>query len=605
MQKRGRVGRIEAEGQSLSAVRGSGTERERDLGPTDRSVRLERIQARRVDRAAVAARLKGQRGRRQRGGAVGQRPAPSARSQARHQQSEFSQPIGAQAPSRHDPFGPDRALGVEGGAAKVRHAQAVERNVGTAFGRLQDHGAAVDRRFADVGDVHRIGLQRERQIEIANERCACLEVRQRLDVERIARKIHVQAAGIGSDRTGDGERTRHGRPIEPDLEIATGKPDRGRFDVARQGRAAIGQRLAESGGFGGEVRRAEARPIAQERDIAAVEINRAAELGRRARFQIAFAPKPAAPGEAEIEPRMQRRAGAGAHCRRGLGERLRAQDNAFSREIGVDRHRPRRPLERRLDGAGKKRHGADRRDAVLALAAQQRVDIGLLGPQREAESGGRAICQRRRPMRRERPFVRSEPKLDLLDRRPVEIGGHAPDRPPGRQPFVASDGADQRGGTHEAEIPCAGRRGGLERAVEFERRPILAGVDREPNRRFRRTRLFRGEVKDDRRAVRPRELARDLVRSVQGRGGRIELNAGDLPDLSAGPRNDPRPPIADDEAVESDRFRSSRRRRGQTQRAVGGARNCQNRLYELNIRESDRPARQLDERELQAGRGEG
>ena len=95
--------------------------------------------------------------------------------------------------------------------------------------------------------------------------------------ESLARST-IEAACLAAGRTCEGERAGQRRAIQRQLEIASGEPGRRRFDRARERGAAISERFADRRDLGHGLRRAEARPVAKQREVGAAEINVAAEL---------------------------------------------------------------------------------------------------------------------------------------------------------------------------------------------------------------------------------------------------------------------------------------------------------------------------------------
>ena len=175
-----------------------------------------------------------------------------------------------------------------------------------------------------------------------------------------------------------------------------------------------------------------------------------------------------------------------------------------------------------------KRHGARRRDPVLALAAHERVDIDLFGLQRDADLGGRAENECGVPIRPDPSFLGPETKFRLAKGRLVEIDGHRPGDPPGGRRILAGRGPCQRGCAGESKAANPGGRVAFERAVEFGGRPARPRVHREAERRPFRPGLFRGEPEDDGSIVRAGKLAAETRGSVERRRGRVDLDAGNL-----------------------------------------------------------------------------
>ena len=237
-------------------------------------------------------------------------------------------------------------------------------------------------------------------------------------------RSRVEAAGFAAGGSGEGEGACQGRAVHRQPQIACGESGRGRFEAARQRGAAIGERLTNGHDFGGALRRAEARPVAKKRKVGGAELDIAAEFRRRASFEIAFAPQSALPGQAEVVAQMQRRAGLGSQRHAGVRQRLGAKDDRLGRDLRVDRHPALPTLKRRRRNPGQQCDGARGRHAVFALAAHERVDVGLFGFQTDAEPGRRAEGEGRVSLRPNRPFFRPEPKLRAANGRVMEVGVH-------------------------------------------------------------------------------------------------------------------------------------------------------------------------------------
>ena len=93
-------------------------------------------------------------------------------------------------------------------------------------------------------------------------------------------------------------------------------------------------------------------------------------------------------------------------------------------------------------------------------------------------------------------------------------------------------------------------------------------------------------------------------RTVEGRRGGVDLDAGDFRRRSVGCADDPHPPVLHGQAVKPGRMKTGHPQGRQLKRAVRTAREGQNGLLEANFREPDVAARQLDERKLQPRRAE-
>ena len=268
-------------------------------------------------------------------------------------------------------------------------------------------------------------------------------------------------------------------------------------------------------------------PRAQEREVGAAEINIAAEFRARAGLQIAFSAQTAGPREAEVEFEMQRRASRSGQGHARVRQGLRAEDNWRGGDVSVDRHRVLPGLKRRY-GARQEHQRPRRRDSVLGLAAQERVDVGLFGFQRDAEPSGRAEDERRLAIRSYCPLLRSKAEFRAADRRLAEIGGHPSGDAPWRRQILAGAGSRQRDGADEAKALNPSGRVAFERAVELGGGPIRAGVHLGPERRPVRTGLFRREPEDDGSVVWAGELAAQMGGPVWRRHGRIDLDAVNL-----------------------------------------------------------------------------
>jgi len=92
------------------------------------------------------------------------------------------------------------------------------------------------------------------------------------------------------------------------------------------------------------------------------------------------------------------------------------------RDPSVNRHPALIALERRSDDSSDQRNSARRRDSVFALSAHERVDIGLLGFQRDIEPGGRAEGKRRVSIRSDCSFFRTETKFRPAHSGLIEVG---------------------------------------------------------------------------------------------------------------------------------------------------------------------------------------
>ena len=256
-------------------------------------------------------------------------------------------------------------------------------------------------------------------------------------------------------------------------------------------------------------------------------------------------------------------------------------------------------LKRRRGDPRQERHGARGRDAVLALAAHERVDVRLFGFQIDAEPGGRAESEGGVPSRPDRPFFRSEPELRPANCRPGEIDGHRSGDAPWRRPILAGRGSGQSGRARQSKPHEPAGRVAFQHAFELAGRPARPGVHLDAERRPFRPRLLRSEPEDDRRAVGAGKLAGKVGRPVEGRNGGVDVDAGDLRRGSVGAAGDPHPPVAHDQTVDPGRLEPSDRQRRQPRRAIGAAHDRQNRFVEADVREPDLAARELDERELE------
>ena len=362
--------------------------------------------------------------------------------------------------------------------------------------------------------------------------------------------------------------------------------------------------MAERRDLGHGRRRAESRPIAQEREVRALESNVAPKLWFRAGLEVSVPTQTRFPWEAEVEAEIERRSGDDFHSRVRVGQGLRAEDDRLGPDLGVDRHLAATALKRSRHNVREQRRGARRRDPVLALAAHERVDIGLFSFERDADPGGRAEHEFGVPIRADRSFLRSELKLRPAQDRLIEVDADRPGDPPRGRRLLAGRRSRQCGvaGESKAANPC--RWVALEGAVKFGGRPARPRVHRDAERRPIGPRLFRGEPEDDGNVVGAGKLAAQMRGAIEGGRGGVDLDAGDFRRRSVGCADDPHPPVLHGQAVKPGRMKAGHAQGRQLQRAVRTAGEGQNGLLEANFSELDVAARQFDERQLQPRRAE-
>ena len=116
-------------------------------------------------------------------------------------------------------------------------------------------------------------------------------------------------------------------------------------------------------------------------------------------------------------------------------------------------------------------------------------------------------------------------------------------------------------------------------------------------------RLIRDEAEDDRRPAGPIHLTRGAIGAGERGRVRIEIDPADCPRPPAGVAGQHRDlAVPDDELVEPDSLRLPGLRPGQDERAPLAARQRQDGSFESDLREPDRAARELRQRELEPRR---
>ena len=105
-----------------------------------------------------------------------------------------------------------------------------------------------------------------------------------------------------------------------------------------------------------------------------------------------------------------------------VGQRLRAHDHRRGREGDPQgQGRSASSVERRQNPR-QRRQSARRRNQILVLLAQQRVDIELFGLDIRGQMRERAHFEPRRSARLERALVRAEAQNKVFHRRAAEVG---------------------------------------------------------------------------------------------------------------------------------------------------------------------------------------
>ena len=123
------------------------------------------------------------------------------------------------------PFGPERRS-PRPRRRQVRTATTSPAKFVAGLGQFERQRAAFEPGVAGPTNPQFRRLQRQRQIGVADQRGAGVEIRQRVDVERVAVQIHEQARAFPCDRRGVGDRAGERRAIQRQIEVTGRKRDR-------------------------------------------------------------------------------------------------------------------------------------------------------------------------------------------------------------------------------------------------------------------------------------------------------------------------------------------------------------------------------------------
>ena len=505
-------------------------------------------------------------------------------------------------PARAGAVGPERARRRERSAAEPGEVEPVDREFGTGSCEPEDERSALDPGFADVGDAEGLRVERERDVIAFRERSGGVEARQRLDVERVGGEVRVDPALRCAGGKRDRDRARQNRSPDGDFQGIRGDALCARPDIAGGGEACGGRRLGQSLGPPREGPGALAlpRPAAEPRRIFGRNVQPPLEARRGASLYMALASNARATRQAEVEARRERRARLRLDRSGEPIERAAAENGGGDGEARIDRNW-RTPAQRVRKHVHDQPRRALGRNGVLALAAQERVEIGFLrlGVDCQPE---RIRGERGQTLGAQSPLLGTEAEAGVCEPRAVEGCGKPPRRSPWQRAFDAGRGSVER---KSAVRPEAGRAEDRRRSVELERWPCRPGVDREADRRPVRPGRLRDETKDDRRAAGARRLAHEVIGACDSERVAGERDAVDRERVRSGRIENPDRPVADREAVEADFPGGSGRGHGRNQRPVARAGQGQDRLFEFDVGEAQRAACELDERKLEPRSGEG
>ena len=369
------VVRVEAEGRVGRVARSF--RHEVEMGRARRAFGFDRIEIRdvRIGRPRLQRRLD----RRKRARARGEPAARGARRDAADQRCDVVELVGVDVQTHQPPFRAEIAARLDRSAAQAGEREFLQRYVVARLGHLQRQRAALELRVSRPADPQLRRLQRQREVSAADEAGAETEIRQGVDVERVAAQLHEQPRARVRDRRGVGNRSGERRPVERQFEIAGGEADRRNLDLAGRRGGAIRQRPIQRRQAFRPIRLAASRPVAKLSDVADLDFQRALEARRRAEFEPAGKPQRSLAWQVERERAGKWRACRSRRAQVDIRDRLRADDRRSGGEGDVDRQRRAVAALQRRDEPREAGEGARRRRRVLVLGAQQRVEIELLG----------------------------------------------------------------------------------------------------------------------------------------------------------------------------------------------------------------------------------
>ncbi len=118
------------------------------------------------------------------------------------------------------PLRPEGGARLDRGAAKPGKRQFLQREIVAGLGQFQRQRAAFEPGVARPTDPQLRRLQRQRQIGVADQPGAGVEIGQRVDVERVAAQVREQARAFVGDRRGVGDRAGERRTVQRQIEVA-------------------------------------------------------------------------------------------------------------------------------------------------------------------------------------------------------------------------------------------------------------------------------------------------------------------------------------------------------------------------------------------------